>query len=154
MERLWTRMAGVYGADRWERSYGATPDPSWTSALGARCVDDILLGVERAEADDSNRLPTLGQFRAWCRRHQPGTFAGASTPVQHQPLPSLERLGSGTPAGRRWVAFMRLEGVIPTPAGVTFEQIEDALEDANIEEMRNQVRDETRRLKRRIGVSE
>ena len=80
MAKLWRRMGEIYGLDRWERSYGAESSAVWLSVLGPRTLDDLARGIGRAEQDTSGRIPTLGEFSAWCREYQPGTFAGASLP--------------------------------------------------------------------------
>lgn len=144
MARLWTRLAAVYGSDRWERAFGTDAPDEWRCALGHVTLAGIARGIERAEGDDSGRLPTLGVFRGWCREyavHQPTRPA-----LTHQ-----EREASASTA-RAWRAFWWLEGIEPTPAGVTMDDIEAALAERDIGDMREQVARERRKIERRLGV--
>lgn len=148
MRRLWDRMAELYGAGRWEREYGAQPNDAWVSALSSRTVADIARGVEAAQRDEGKFLPTAGAFARWCTPHSIG---GAE---YNQPLPSLEHLAGGSSVGRQWLAFMHLEGIVPRPPGMTHEQIEDALEHANIQDMRTQIARESARIRKLAGATE
>lgn len=140
MEHLWTRMAGIYGASRWEREYGAEPSRAWTDGLGGMTMNQLAEGIGIADRDTSGRIPVLGLFRSWCL---------SGTADRHEPLPSLEHLAGETPAGVRWLAFMRLEGVLPTPENITPDDIETALEDCNIADMRDRVQAELNHLRNR-----
>jgi hypothetical protein len=153
LARLWTRMCSIYGADRWERAYGAQPAPGWAQALGHCTPQDLARGISRCERDDSGRLPTLGQLVTFCREHQPGTFAGASAP-DARPLPSLEQLGARTAAGRRWLAYMWLYGILPRPPRATDSVLEAMLGDADLESMRVQVAEQREQLERRMRVAQ
>lgn len=140
MARLWTRMSGIYGASRWEREYGADPARAWEDGLGGATLNQITEAISIAERDTTGRIPTLGLFRSWC----------LSTPVDHfEPLPSLPHIAGKTPEGRRWLAFMHFEGILPMPEGVTLETVGEALEDSNIAEMREQVRVQRAHLENR-----
>lgn len=152
MRRLWARLGGIYGADRWERAYGATPSAAWLDALGERTLADVTRAVETAEADDSGRIPTLGQFRSWCRRYSPGTFAGAYAPMPVPDEPrSLPDLMSRTKTGRAWLALMRLDGVIPRGA-TTIAELDEALEGFDIATMREQHEDAYRATCSRLRI--
>ena len=67
MARLWTALSSIYGASRWEREYGAQPSDAWRHTLCACTLDDLARGVEKAQRDDSGRLPSAGQFRGMCQ---------------------------------------------------------------------------------------
>ena len=150
MRKLWERMAAIYGADRWERSYGSQPAAVWLSVLGPRTLDDLARGIGRAEQDTSGRIPTLGEFSAWCREYQPGTFAGASKPPP--PLPGLAQLEgrNRTATGKLWFAFMRHEGIIGM-GNETPESVAEALRGADIEAMRRRVEREEHAARARVA---
>lgn len=141
----------MYGADRWERAYGATGAAEWVQALGAFTLDDLARGIERAERDDSGRLPTLGQFRMWCREFAPGTFAG-NAPPSRTPLPALPDLAWRTKAGKAWLALMYLDGHLPQPVDVTADHLEHWMADCDIADMRRQVERERHAILGRMGV--
>lgn len=148
--RLWARLSAAYGADRWERAYGATVPEAWADALGGCTLADLARGIERCERDDSGRLPTLGQFRVFCREFAPGTFAGASRPSPPTtPLPALPDLCAQSVTGRQWLAFMRLEGMVPM-GGATMNDLDRELGDADIDAMRARVAAETARIRARV----
>lgn len=148
MGRLWTRMSSIYGADRWERAYGAQWAEPWLQALGHCTLGDVVRGIDQAERDTSGRLPMLGEFRGWCREYQPGTFAGAAAPA---PLPSLRKLASRTSIGRQWLALMWIDGLTPRPAEVSQADMVDALDGADIADMRRRVADALDRIWRRMA---
>ena len=145
-------MAGVYGADRWERAYGATPTDAWSVGLGHATIDDLLRGVEKASRDDSGRLPTLGVFRMWCREFAPNAFAGASVPSQRA-LPNLDELAKRTTSGQRWLAFWWHEGLKRRPQHITDEQLAAMLKGADIDDMRRQCKEQRTTLERRNGAA-
>jgi hypothetical protein len=144
MQHLWDRMGAVYGADRWERAYGAQWSPEWLRTLAGRTVDDIALGLDRCRADDSGRLPTLGQFAYFSR------------PVvayqEYRPLPSVASLAQRSAVGRRWLAFAWYEEIAPRPPHVTMDLLDEWLIDADIPAMREQVARGKQAIARRHGV--
>ena len=150
MAKLWRRMGEIYGLDRWERSYGAESSAVWLSVLGPRTLDDLARGIGRAEQDTSGRIPTLGEFSAWCREYQPGTFAGASKPPP--PLLGLAQLEgkTRTATGKLWFAFMRHEGIIGM-GNETPESVAEALRGADIEAMRRRVAREEHAARARVA---
>ena len=150
MRKLWERMAAIYGADRWERSYGAQFLPPWLAALSAYTLADLARGIGRAERDDSGRMPQLGQFLAWCREFQTGTFAGASRPTPA--LPGLARLEgkARTATGKLWFAYMRHAGVIPMGTE-TQESVAEALAGADLDAMRRRVAREEHAARARVA---
>lgn len=143
-------MCAIYGADRWERAYGAEPSRAWADAVGHCTLDDIARGIGVAESVYSQWLPTLGQFRAWCRKVQVGTFSGSAGGELSQ-MPRLEDLGGASASGQQWLAYMRFEGLVATPPEMPFSAIEDALEGADVQGMRDRVERETKRLRARSG---
>lgn len=145
MRKLWDRMGEIYGADRWERAYGTDWSREWLRALGGRTLDDIARGLERCRADDSGRLPTLGQFAHFSR-----TVAAFQ---EHKPLSSVGTLAMRSKAGRQWLAFMWYEEIIPRPPRVTMTLLDEWLIDADIPAMREQVERGKRAIEKRFGVS-
>jgi len=151
MARLWTRMSSIYGADRWERAYGAQWAEPWAQILGHCTLGDVVRGIGVAERDTSGRLPTAGEFRGWCRQHPPGTFAGSAAPAA---MPTLRQLARSTEAGRRWLALMWLDGLAPRPEGASQAEMVDALDEADVSEMRRRVRVELAALRELYGRQE
>lgn len=145
MRRLWDRMGAIYGADRWERAYGAQWSEEWLSTLAGRTVDDIARGLDRCRADDSGRLPTLGQFAYFSR-----PVAAFS---EHRPLPSLASLAHRSAVGRKWLAFMWYEEIVPRPQNVTMDVLDEWLIDADIAAMREQVERGKHAIARRMRAS-
>jgi len=135
MAKLWTRMSSIYGADRWQRAYGAEPAESWREVLGRLTLDDIARGIGRAERDDSHRLPTMGQFLTMCYEYPAGQVPPQA---RQQRLPDVRTLSERTAVGRRWMAFWQLEGLVPRT--LSDEEIHDRLAGADVEEMRRQVK--------------
>lgn len=144
MQRLWDRMSAIYGADRWERAYGAQWSDEWLRALSGRTVADIAQGLDRCRTDDTGRLPTLGQFAQFSR------------PVvayqEHQPLPSVDTLAKRSATGRRWLAFMWYEEITTKPSNVTMDLLDEWLIDADIPAMREQVAKGKSAIARRMGA--
>lgn len=145
MQRLWDRMSAVYGADRWERAYGAQWSEEWLRTLAGRTVEDIARGLDRCRADDSGRLPTLGQFAHFTRP--------VAAYQEHRPLPSVASLAQRSAAGRKWLAFMWYEEIVPRPANVTMDVLDELLIDADIGAMREQVEQGKRAIAKRFGVN-
>ena len=100
-------------------------------------VEQLAAGIAIAERDTSERLPTLGQFKAWCRTEPRDNY---------QPLPRLEHAAGRTPEGQRWLAFMRLEGLQRLNTEMTIEEAKAILADCDIEEMRERSKEHLARL--------
>lgn len=67
-ERLWIRMAEVYG-HKWSSQYGSKPAQSWIDGLADMEVKEIrdgLLALKDWQGDDG-WPPTLFEFRQLCR---------------------------------------------------------------------------------------
>lgn len=135
------RMSSIYGADRWERAYGATMPPAWRHRLGLRTLAELAQGVALAERDDSGRLPTLGILATMCRQYP----HGQRTPQEpaRQQLGDLRSMAERTAVGRAWAAYWQLEGLVPRT--MSEEEIEERLENADLDAMRAQVARERQR---------
>lgn len=131
-------MAAIFGADRWERAYGADPSDDWLLALGHCTLADIARGIERCERDDTGRLPSLGQFKSMCREFQSGTFAGASKPMPAGNLPALADMCSRSAKGRQWHAYMKLRGIVPM-GDSTMDDLDRDLDGCDIDDMDRRV---------------
>jgi len=142
-------MQDIYGADRWERAYGAEPSESWCQVLGRLTLDDLARGLGRAERDDTGRLPSIGQFLTMCYEFPSGQRH--PEPRQRR-LKDVRTLGERTAVGRRWVAFMEHEGILPRTLAV--EQLDEALGTADLEDMRGRVAAERRRSLSSHGTTE
>lgn len=67
-ERLWVRMAEVYG-HKWSSQYGSKPAQSWIDGLADMSVEEIrdgLLALKDWQGDDG-WPPALFEFRQLCR---------------------------------------------------------------------------------------
>ena len=105
MDRFWNRMAGIYGADVWCRRYPTEAIEQWAQALGRFTLEEVGHAIERCEADDSGRVPTLGQFVGMCKTH-PARVAQR----YEAPLPTVEAFLAHEPdsdVGRYNIGLMR-----------------------------------------------
>ncbi len=84
LQRAWIRLASAYGADRWERAYGANPHV-WEDALRSCTVEDLSRGITAAEQDAGEWLPTVGKFVRMCKSWRTAGGYGAAT----QTVPAL-----------------------------------------------------------------
>ena len=66
MDRLWLRMAEIYG-HRWVSSYGAKPNDTWSTALGAFEFDQIKTGLNVMLEKNIEWPPTLTEFISYCK---------------------------------------------------------------------------------------
>lgn len=67
MDRLWKRMAGLYG-NRWTASFGvADKNHAWLSVLQGLTVHQVADGISRTAKAFPSWPPTAGEFRALCR---------------------------------------------------------------------------------------
>ena len=91
MDRLWLRMAEIYG-HRWVSSYGVTPNDTWANALGGFDMDAIKRGLDKMLEANIEWPPTLTEFIAHCK-------PSAKAP-EHQ-LFKLPKLAEKTEKGRK-----------------------------------------------------
>jgi hypothetical protein len=93
MERLWQRMAEIYG-HRWTSSYGVEPADTWARALAhvdgegmARALQACIdRAGQRAERGEEDWPPTLGEFVAMTKPPKRAPYHR-----DYVPLPAPER---------------------------------------------------------------
>lgn len=69
MDRLWLRMAQIYGLSRWAELRGGAGGEEylrWTAALEDLTEEQIARGVRNAMEGDLSDVPTSGAFRTLC----------------------------------------------------------------------------------------
>lgn len=150
MTRLWRRMATLYGESRWLAHAPESLIGEWAEVLGHKTLAELARGLESCERSPGDYPPGATQFRDRCREFQPGTFAGAS-----RPTPPADRLlpwqrAPQNKTARAWMAFMQYEEIVPRTWAM--DAIDEALEDWDIDKMREQVRDERCKIENRMGI--
>ena len=147
MERLWLRMSGVYGVARWREHAPAEMIPTWLDILGGQTLAGIARGIGRYEADPGKFPPGAADFRRACAEFQAGTFSGGVVRQDAGRLPAIQNLKPRTAVGRRWMAYMRLRGLIPMGAH-TPDDLERDLDGADLDAMDETVARETEVIRR------
>ena len=66
MERLWLRMAEIYG-HKWVSSYGDKPNETWAKALANFSYGQIAIGLDKMLAKNIEWPPTLTEFISHCK---------------------------------------------------------------------------------------
>lgn len=65
--QIWTRFAGMFGADALERKFGKTPPPEWNVMLSRLKEFEIDRGVRRLAYSGKSNVPSLPEFTKLCR---------------------------------------------------------------------------------------
>lgn len=65
--QIWTRFAGMFGADALERKFGKSPPPEWNVMLSRLKEFEIDRGVRRLAYSGKSHVPSLPEFTKLCR---------------------------------------------------------------------------------------
>lgn len=99
MEKLWERMAEIYG-HTFTSSYGLVPSETWAKGLHDIRSDELARGLAGCVQQGGEWPPNLSQFRALCRP-QRACAAHAITPVPALPKPKNAEVGRAALRGLR-----------------------------------------------------
>lgn len=66
-QQVWSRFAGLFGADALKRKFGMTPPPEWESGLSELSDAQLVNGMARVKNSGSDHIPTLPAFLQLCR---------------------------------------------------------------------------------------
>lgn len=65
--QIWTRFAGMFGADALERKFGKSPPPEWTAMLSRLNPFEVDRGLRRLAYSGKPHVPSLPEFTKLCR---------------------------------------------------------------------------------------
>lgn len=134
---VWKAARDVFPG-KWIRDYGSEPNLSWTRALAKLDRADFDQGLSALAGGEFRFVPTLGEFLARCDPAAGQSRAQRAFNAQVEASAAQDVAAKATPVGRAWLAFQQYEGII-RDAGMTEDEIFEALEPMDLDEMRNQV---------------
>lgn len=79
--QIWTRFAGMFGADALERKFGKSPPPEWTVMLSRLKDFEIDRGVRRLAYSGKPNVPSLPEFTRLCRMVADDTVDEGPRPI-------------------------------------------------------------------------
>lgn len=65
--QIWTRFAGMFGADALERKFGKSPPPEWNAMLSRLNPFEVDRGLRRLAYGGKPHVPSLPEFTKLCR---------------------------------------------------------------------------------------
>lgn len=65
--QIWTRFAGMFGADALERKFGKSPPPEWSAMVSRLTGFEIDRGIRRLAYSGKPHVPSLPEFTKLCR---------------------------------------------------------------------------------------
>ena len=145
--KVWIVLCEFYGSDVITRRFGSEPNNTWIYALQGLTEDQVKYALKNLARVYPSKAPTAGEFVSLAKGggtdEQNAFYARMAAGLPRKMLPRTD-----SPLGKQWLAFMRYEGVWPME-DMTVEEMEEILKDADIEDMRRQVREVGRWIEKR-----
>ena len=134
---LWTKMTALFGR-QWTDSFGEhDKGDTWLRALSGMTPMDVARGLRHTTEANLTYPPNASQFRRLCL----STAGEAADARARRDMEGQRALPapSSPDVARKWMAYMRLEGIRP-PASVgstmTLDEAREVLDDEEREGMR------------------
>lgn len=149
------------GGELEKRGVDENGKPVWVVTHDGGCPTDAAVdGLARWAVYCRGRTPAGNQARGVrivesAERPTAGTQPAVAldSAAHSADSVSLEQVAAGSAVGRQWLAFWWLEGLRPRPDGVTMDDIDAMLGDADVAAMRRQVDEGRRRILGGMEVS-
>ncbi len=87
---VWTRLAGIYGADKLTRAFGDTAPPDWRKQISELNDAQLNHGLDRLAISGNRFVPTLPDFVTACRSAREFT-ASANRALEDKRLDAWDR---------------------------------------------------------------
>lgn len=83
--QLWATLAGMFGAERLKKAFGAVPPREWIDQCGRLTDGELQRGIRRLIASGSEHIPALPKFRRLCQEVASDDDAPQPTPFPQLP---------------------------------------------------------------------